>query len=137
MFVHALRVRFHEADPAGIAFFANVLTYCHTAYEEMMRAGGQPLDEIIARGEVALPLVRSEADYKRPLRYGAPVVVQVTVEELAEKRFTLRHTLVDEQGTLLAQARTVHVCASRGDMKSVALPAGIRAVLEKHVSGAA
>jgi acyl-CoA thioesterase FadM len=51
-FEHNLRVRFQHTDPAGIVFFGNVLVFCHEPSEELLRAGGLPLDRTVA--EVAL-----------------------------------------------------------------------------------
>ena len=49
VFEHRLRVRFQHTDPAGIVFFANILVYCHEAYEEFLRASGMPLEEFIGK----------------------------------------------------------------------------------------
>ncbi|MDM7914542.1 MAG: hypothetical protein QUU85_04650 [Candidatus Eisenbacteria bacterium] len=43
-FLDHTRVRFHEADPAGIVFFARVFRYAHDAYEAWLRSIGLPLD---------------------------------------------------------------------------------------------
>src|SRR5438067_10122009 len=76
---HRLRVRFHDTDPAGIVFFANIFVYCHEAFEEMLRALGLPLDELIRSKEQILPLGHAEADFKKPFRHGALVAVRVVV----------------------------------------------------------
>lgn len=131
-FTYNTRVRFHEADPAGLAFFANILTYCHTAYEELLLAGGAPLADLLKDGKLGLPLVHAEADFKAPLMYGAPIRVTVVVAELKERTFTLAHTITDDGGNTLATARTVHACIDRSIRKTTALPEVTRAALAAH-----
>ncbi|MEW5850704.1 MAG: thioesterase family protein [Myxococcota bacterium] len=131
-FIHQTRVRFHEADPAGIAFFAGVLTWCHVAYEELLQAADLPLARILAEGRWALPLVHAEADYRQPCRYGAEVKVEVVVAELGDRRFTLAYRVLGPEGACLATARTVHVVVDRGNGRPASIPDELRAVLAAH-----
>lgn len=128
------RVRFHEADPAGIAFFANAYVYAHTAYDELLRDGGLTFEMIAARG-AALPLKKTSAEHLRPLPTGAAFDVDVDVIRLGRTSFTLRHRLLlaDE---LAAVVETVHVHArvgTDGRMTAEHLPADLCALLTPHV----
>ncbi len=134
-FQHSQRVYFHQADPAGIAFFANVFTCCHTAYEELLRAGGYPLEKLFAAGAVGIPLVHAEADFKRPLALGMAITVTVVAAELKDRSFVLEHTITDEAATVLAVARTAHVTVDRATGKPCAIPDALRAVLKPHYAG--
>jgi 1,4-dihydroxy-2-naphthoyl-CoA hydrolase len=131
-FEHRLRVRFHETDPAGIVFFANVFVYCHEAFEEMLRALGMPLDQLIRSREQILPLGHAEADFKRPFRHGALVVVRVTVGRLGDRSLRLEYDLKDEQGEMLATAAMVHVSVDPTTGRSTALSPRLRAALLPH-----
>jgi 1,4-dihydroxy-2-naphthoyl-CoA hydrolase len=48
-------VRFHETDAAGVVYFANGLTLCHTAFEASLAAAGVDLAHFFGRGNVGLP----------------------------------------------------------------------------------
>jgi 1,4-dihydroxy-2-naphthoyl-CoA hydrolase len=131
-FDHSLRVRFQHCDPAGIVFFANILVFCHEAYEELLRAAGSPLDELIRKRERVLPLGHAEVDFKRPMKFGQLVRIRVTVEKLGERSFRLEYELHGDE--LLATAATVHVSVDPATGKSVPLTAALRKLLEKHAA---
>ena len=129
-FRYSTRVRFHDADPAGIAFFARLFTWCHDAYEELMREGGVPLEQLVA-GDVGLPLAHASADFVRPLPLGAALTVEIQLGELKEKGFTLAHRLLAADGQECARVKTVHVAFSRQAKRPVPLPERVVALLQR------
>ena len=133
-FEHSLRVRFQHCDPAGIVFFANVLVFCHEAYEELLRSGEMPLDELIAKKEQVLPLGQAEVSFKRPIRFGQLVRVRVQVGKLGERSFRVEYELLDEAALLLAAAATVHIAVDPATGKSVPIAARLRELLAKHAT---
>ena len=137
VFEHRLRIRFQHTDPAGIVFFANLLVYCHEAYEELLRSAGFPLEALIQKREYSLPLGHAEVTFKRPVRHGQLVAVRVMVGKLSERSFRLDYELFDEGGELLATAATAHICVDPSSMRSTAIPAGLRAALARYAQPAA
>jgi 1,4-dihydroxy-2-naphthoyl-CoA hydrolase len=133
-FVHERRIRFQDADPAGIAFFAHVLTFCHEAYEELLRVEGLPLEQFVASG-AGLPLRHAEVDFLAPLRVGMLIRISVAVSKLSERSYRMEFVLRDEQGKELAKASTAHVAVDRAAMRAIAIPADLRALLQRHVTG--
>jgi 1,4-dihydroxy-2-naphthoyl-CoA hydrolase len=131
-FEHSLRVRFQHCDPAGIVFFANILVFCHEAYEELLRAGGAPLDELIAKKDQILPLGQAEVSFKRPIKFGQLIRIRVTVGKLSERSFQLDYELLDEASLLLASASTVHIAVDPANGKAVGLAVPLRDLLQKH-----
>jgi len=130
-FRYTTRVRFHDADPAGIAFFGRIFDFCHDAYEELMRERGAPLHELVA-GDVGLPLANASAEFRKPLPHGAAVTVDVRVAELREKSFTLEHTVAGPDGEPCAHVKTVHVAVSRETKRAVPLPARVITALTQE-----
>ena len=133
-FEHRLRVRFQHTDPAGIVFFANILVYCHEAYEELLRAGGIPLEEFIGKRAQTLPLGHAEATFKRPFRAGQLVTVRVTVGRIGDRSFRLEYDLFGEGKEHLATAATVHVSVDPATGRSTGIAPELRALLEKHAA---
>ena len=133
-FEHRLRVRFQHTDPAGIVFFANILTYCHEAFEEMLRSEGLPLEKMILSREQVLPIGHAEATFKRPFRAGTLVTIKVTVGRIGERSFRLDYDLFDEEKLHLATAATVHVAVDPASSRSMGLALPLRALLEKFAS---
>jgi YbgC/YbaW family acyl-CoA thioester hydrolase len=120
-FEYRSRVRFHDADPAGIAFFGRIFHFGHDAYEEFMRQAGMPLEQWIA-SDVGLPLTQASAEFVRPLKAGAEFTVQIELAELKPKGFTLNHRIVDFTGETCARLKTSHVAISRTEGRAIALP---------------
>jgi YbgC/YbaW family acyl-CoA thioester hydrolase len=135
-YTHLRRIHFHECDPAGIVYFGHVFTFCHEAYEELMRAGGQAIETLLA-GPIVYPLRHVEADYSSPMRMGDLVTISITLGKVSERSFRVEFTLTSEAGALLAKAAHVHVAVDRVAMRPVAIPEGLRALLEQHVEPAA
>jgi len=131
-FEHQLRVRFQHTDPAGIVFFANILVYCHEAFEEFMRKGGMPLEEFIGKREQTLPLGHAEATFKRPFRAGQLVTVRLSVGRVGERSFRLEYDLFGEKQEHLATAATVHVSVDPKTGRSTAIESQLRSLLEKY-----
>jgi 1,4-dihydroxy-2-naphthoyl-CoA hydrolase len=107
-FEHRFRVALHDTDAAGVLFFAHLFRHAHDAYEAWMAHLGWPLDAMLRDGALRLPLVHAAADYRRPLRHGDAVTVQVAVADLGERAFTVEYRFDTADGTA-ATARTVHV----------------------------
>ena len=131
-FEHRLRVRFQHTDPAGIVFFANILVYCHEAYEEFLRQAGIPLEEFMGKLHQALPIGHAEATFKRPFRAGQLVKVGVSVGRLGDRSFRLEYDLFGENDEHLATAATVHVSVDPATGRSTGIAAELRELLEQH-----
>ncbi|MFB3908126.1 MAG: acyl-CoA thioesterase [Candidatus Eisenbacteria bacterium] len=136
-FLDHTRVRFHEADPAGIVFFARVFRYAHDAYEAWLRSIGLPLDLPIEDRGYALPLAHAEADFRAPMRVGdelalslVPVAIGRTSYTIAV-RIALAGSEAPEEERLRATVRTVHVCIDPSTGRPRELPIPLRKALEE------
>ena len=123
-FSYPRTVHFADTDAAGVVFFANFLAICHEAYEESLAASGIELKTFFAENAVIIPIVKSEADYLRPLFCGDKLRVTVTPALLSENSFGIRFEIV-KLGLLekvSARVQTVHVCTSPGKKARAPLP---------------
>ena len=132
-FEHQRRIRFQDADPAGIVFFAHVLSFCHEAYEELLRSEGFPIESLVTGGAPGLPLRHAEVDFTGPMRIGMLVRIAVSLGKLSDRSFRVDYEVKDEEGAPLARASTVHVAVDRAAMKATALPEPLRAALARHL----
>ncbi|WP_462321683.1 acyl-CoA thioesterase [Halochromatium sp.] len=121
MIEHQFRVALHDTDAAGVLFFAHLFRHAHDAYEAMMARIGWPVDGLIRAGQLALPLVHVEADYRRPLRHGDQVEVDIELKALAERRFSLAYRFVSADQEV-ATALSVHVAIDPDTGQRQALP---------------
>jgi YbgC/YbaW family acyl-CoA thioester hydrolase len=79
-FEYRTRIRFQDVDAAGIVFFARVFDLFHDAYVEALRAGGVDLSKVLAERSWAAPLIRCDAQFRRPLRFGDEIIVGLHAE---------------------------------------------------------
>ena len=117
-------VHFADTDAAGVVFFANYFSICHEAYEEALGAGGVELRTFFAENAVIVPIMKSDAEYLRPLFCGDKIRVSVTPAPISENSFEIRFEIV-KLGLVekvAARVHTVHVCTSPKKKARAPLP---------------
>ena len=85
-FTLAFEVRDYECDLQGIVNNAVYLQYLEHARHQFIRTRGFSFAELTKRG-IHLVVVRTEIDYKAPLRSGDAFEVEVALERLSPVRF--------------------------------------------------
>jgi 4-hydroxybenzoyl-CoA thioesterase len=69
-------------DPAGIVYFPRFFELFHQAMETWFFDGlGLPYDALIVGRKIGFPSVHTEADFKRPTRFGETIAVELRVRE--------------------------------------------------------
>lgn len=124
VFSYLRTIHFADTDAAGVVFFANFLRICHEAYEESLVASGIELKTFFAENAVIVPIVKSEANYLRPLFCGDKLRVTLKPAALTDNSFEIRFELV-KVGLMektVARVHTVHVCTSPGKRERALLP---------------
>lgn len=128
-FIYERTVRLADTDAAGVVFFARTLAICHEAYEAALTAAGIDLNELLGANGIVVPISRSEADYKRPLRPGEKLRVTVAPAPISENSFAIRYEIfkLGPPEKLAAVVRTEHVCTAPAKRERAALPPAVRA----------
>lgn len=133
MFSYETVVRLGHTDTAGVIFFARLFDLIHLAYEAMLEELGYPLSADMPNSEELMPIVHSSADFRSPLRLNDRVRIEVEVEELRARSYTLAYRVLKGE-TLAAQARTVHVCIDRDRGRARPLPEALARALASRES---
>ncbi|MDY6838526.1 MAG: thioesterase family protein [Thermodesulfobacteriota bacterium] len=120
-----MRVKFHDADAAGILFFANHFKIAHGAYEDFMKSIGCGLDVIIRDAQYSLPIVHAEADYRSPLVLGEAFTLSLSAE-MGDTSFTLVYVFRNKKGRVATRLKTVHVSVDKVTGEKIPLPENIR-----------
>jgi YbgC/YbaW family acyl-CoA thioester hydrolase len=76
-------------------------------------------------------MARAEIDYRRPAHYGQVLEVKLTLAAIGTTSFTYSYDITNEDGALVASARTVQVMYDYAQSKPVSIPADIRAKMQK------
>ena len=126
IFVHRLDVRFRDCDPMGHANNAVYLTYLEQARFAHWRdvwgsAWGQGAPSVI--------LARAEIDFRLPARYGDMLEIRIGLERIGRTSFTYTYEVLDQEGRLVANARTVQVMYDYAAGKPVPISEELKAKL--------
>src|SRR4026209_886273 len=88
----SLKVRWSEADPAGIVFYPRFYEWFDLGTEALFESIGLAWPEMFpAERIVGVPIVESGARFASPVRYGDVVSIHTTVSEVHEKTFRGEH----------------------------------------------
>jgi acyl-CoA thioesterase FadM len=91
VFTTSILVRFGDLDPAGIAYYPNLVNYLHEAFEDFFVGHvGRPLPEVM-RGGLGFPAVKLEMEFLSPVRHGDSVVVAVIVDKVGRSSLRMRY----------------------------------------------
>jgi acyl-CoA thioester hydrolase len=104
-----IEVRFSEVDSLRMVWHGNYLRYFEDGREDLGKSYGLGYLEVYANGFVT-PLVKSELDYKRPLRYGDTAIVETTFVNDPAAKLIFEYSIFNAKtGELVCTGRTVQV----------------------------
>jgi 4-hydroxybenzoyl-CoA thioesterase len=131
----AVKVRWSEADPAGIVFYPRFFEWFDLGTEALFESLGLPWRELFPASQiVGVPIVETGARFASPVRYGDEVRIETTVSEVREKTFRVEHE-VSVGGRPCASGFEVRAWVARPESSGGALaarpiPAGVAARLK-------
>lgn len=117
-----MKVRFSEADSLGIVWHGHYIKYFEDGREAFGMEHGLGYLDVYKEG-FAIPIVKIDCDYKRPLKYGDNVDIETTYWdcEAAKLIFTyvLRNASTRE---IVATGRTIQVFLTKEGELSLSVP---------------
>jgi 4-hydroxybenzoyl-CoA thioesterase len=123
-----VKVRFGDSDPAGIAYYPRLYHYCHIAFEEFFEEFvGLPYASLLEQERIGFPTVRVESYFRRPIKYGDILEIEVGVSRLGESSvtFEFRATKAGE-GELRFASSHILVAVDVLSLKPVRVPERLR-----------
>ncbi len=128
-FETTIKVRFGDVDKAGIAYYPNVLSWCHVAFEEFFEhVVGTPYPRLIGARKLGFPTVKLETEFERPFEYGMAVRVEVRVARIGNTSVTWDYRFFAPTGERLAHSVNVTACVDMDSFRPVVVPDDLRAV---------
>jgi YbgC/YbaW family acyl-CoA thioester hydrolase len=128
-YVHTVQIALRHTDAAGIVFFPRYFELMQDAMEAFLSARGLPPSNVLSETNYYLPIVHAECDYRAPLTWGETIGIEVIVEEVRRRSFTLAYRFVHEGGRIGATGRVSQVSADKTTRKAIPLPADLRKAL--------
>ena len=126
------KINFYDCDAAGVLFFARIFELCHSAYEELIESFHLG-EDYWGNEDYIVPIIKSEAAYHKPLKYGETVIVEIKIVQLKSSSFELNYECKNEKGEVSNKIRTVHVCVGKKDWKKRELPSKVFNGFEVHL----
>jgi 4-hydroxybenzoyl-CoA thioesterase len=126
-----IKIRFGDADPAGLVYYPNIFHYFHIAMEEFFSAHcGISYEQLLATERIGFPTVNIQTEFRTPIIYGDEIDVEVFVSRPGRTSaiFEYRVTRVSD-GQLCAQSTQVHVAMNLDSRRPVPLPEKFREAL--------
>jgi 4-hydroxybenzoyl-CoA thioesterase len=97
---YTVKVRWSEADPAGIVFYPRFFEWFDLSTEALFESVGLPWPVIFPKYRiVGVPIVESGARFGAPVRYGDEVRIRSAITAVMAKTFRVEHEIgVDATG---------------------------------------
>jgi len=131
-----IEVRFGDCDPAGIIYFPRYFDFFHQAMESWFpRHLGLGYESLIRGQRLGFPAVHTEADFRRPSRFGERVEVAMRVLAVGGSSITFGYEVSGPEGELRATGRSVCVVMdldpnSPTHERAVPIPSDLRVRIE-------
>ncbi|MGZ3744821.1 MAG: acyl-CoA thioesterase [Pseudobdellovibrionaceae bacterium] len=116
-----IHIKFREADPAQIMYFANLFNLAHDVFEEFIVAAGYQYKEWFSPLEHMVPIRHVEADYLAPFIPGQNYEVSAGVVQLGETSFKMAYRF-EQNGKLHGTVYMVHAVLNSQTKVKMRLP---------------
>jgi acyl-CoA thioester hydrolase len=134
-FRHRLRVRWSECDLQGVVFYPNYLAYLDHTVTELWRAAVGPYTEMVSQHGVDMVVAEASMRYRDSARFDDELDISATIERLGDTSITTAFTIErPADGALLTDAQLRHVFVDPMDSRKRAMPASVRAGLERFAA---
>jgi acyl-CoA thioester hydrolase len=127
------RVQFAETDLAGIAHFSNYFRWMEEAEHAFFRSLGMSVVMRHGDQEITWPRVSVACEYSGPVRFEDELDLRVRVAKVGGKSLSFEVDVMNN-GERVALGKMTSVCCTiepGGRVRSIAIPAEIRAKLER------
>ena len=126
------QVRFREAAPAGIGYFANTFNFAHDAFEDFIQAAGFTWKEWFQTREFIVPIRHTECNFTKPFLPGQSYQIAVSVAKLGESSFQMKYQFQSTEGTH-AEVRMTHVFLDAKTKQKTSVPEIVRTRLKVYL----
>ncbi len=128
-------IRFGDTDPYGVVYCASYFRYCHLGIEELFRHLGFDPGSLFRNQErgFGLPIVGASCDFLKPVRYGEPLRLGVSISAIKRKALTFGFRFMrPNSDELVAVGLATMVCIDR-QWQSREIPEDLRAALAPFI----
>jgi acyl-CoA thioester hydrolase len=106
------RVTYAECTVGDHIYHSRYLDLLEAARGDFMRSLGRPVLEL-QNADCIFPVIEARLCYKTPARYDDLLTIEVWVTAIEKVRLNFGHRVLNQDGKLILEAETFHVCTSR------------------------
>ena len=128
-FKNRIQIKFHQADPAGIMYFAQIFTLAHDSFELFIQNAGFSWTEWFKENKYLVPIRHAESSYERPFLAGDWYDIEVVIAHFSTSSFQMQYTFKQESVTH-AVVKMIHTCLDKKSFKKIDIPAEIKSRLQ-------
>lgn len=114
-----IEVRYAETDQMGVVYHANYLIWFEVGRTALLNSVGLNYFRLEQEGFVS-PVLKVEASFHRPVRYGKEALVKTWVKAYDGLRITYAYE-ISCGGQLCVTGSTVHVLVCKEDFRPISL----------------
>jgi 4-hydroxybenzoyl-CoA thioesterase len=118
--VFRVQLQWGDCDPAGIVFYPTYFRWFDAATWNFFASVGYTAKRMKAENR-AMPLVAADCQFKAPAEHQDRAEVRSTIARWGGKSFVVHHSVVRDDGTLLAQGSESRVWARYANGPGTAL----------------
>ena len=124
-----IKICFGDIDNAGIVYYPRFMHYFHLAMEEFF-TNEIRIDyaEVLHKRNLSLPTVHLESDFRRRLRYGDQINMEVKVVNIGQASITWGYKgyRMDGEEEIVVEGQNVTVCVRTDTFEKIDVPDWLR-----------
>jgi len=131
-----IKVCFSDIDNAGIVYYPRFVHYFHLAMEEFFAAEmGIEYADVLHKRNVSFPTVHLESDFRRKLRYGDRISIEVRVIHIGKSSITwgYRGYRENDGEEMVVEGQNVTVCVETDTFEKIDVPKWLRQGLTSYM----
>ena len=131
----AIKVCFGDIDNAGIVYYPRFMHYFHLALEEFF-ANEMGIDyaAVLHQRNLSLPTVHLESDFRRRLRYGDRINIEVRVINIGQSSITWGYKgYRRDEEEMVVEGQNVTVCVRTDTFEKIDVPEWLRQGLTSYM----
>lgn len=131
-----IKVCFSDIDNAGIVYYPRFMHYFHLAMEEFFSSVmGIDYSAILHERNLACPAVHVECDFKRRMKYGDRIDMEVKILKIGQSSITwgYRGYLHGNDDVIVVEGSNVTVCTTKDTFKKIDVPPWLRKGLTDYM----
>jgi 4-hydroxybenzoyl-CoA thioesterase len=120
-----IKVCFGDIDNAGIVYYPRFMQYFHLAIEEFFSSEmGIDYSDVLHQRNLSLPTVHLEADFRRRIRYGDQINMEVRVINIGRSSIILGYKGYrrGDEEEMVVEGQNTTVCVNTDTFKKRDVP---------------